>query len=670
MKLGTKLLVTIISLMLVPLISIGILSMNIIDNGVEGQAQLKMNGDIGGAREIFQGMEDKLRIITSSLSEKERIRTEIYNSSNSKSIELIQSVKKKYPYISSIIITDVSGNVVARSNSDKIGNNLASDPFVIAALKGEEIAGSAIIPEEELALDKLDSQAKIELVPTENAMPSDKKVETKGMMIKAGSPIMVDGKIAGAVVIGHLINKDNTIVDETASAVNVETSTIFMNDLRISTNVRNPDGSRAIGTRISIPVYNAVLQNESKFFGRAFVVNDWYITAYEPIYDINHKVIGVLYVGTSEAPFVKIKKEAQQNLLLIGGMTLLISIFLGIYISRKLVKPIDSMYSASDKVATVAQGLTTSVEEINTTIEQISSTTQGIAAGANQHSSMMVEISKASREMLESVQHVASDSQKAAEIADNADRTAKEIKILSQELFRLMSEIKKVVGNSSDIIMELDTGSQKIGETTGLITKIAYQTNMLALNASIEAARAGEHGKGFAVVADEVRKLAEESKTAAEKVNDLIKDIQDKTKDAVKSMGVGTKIVAEGECLIEKTVSSINNISESTGNTAIMFHEIAAASEEQAVSNEEITASVRDVETIIEKSAKALQETSVGIKEQTALMEDILKATQELVMLANDLENDVVRFNLGGHNTRISHILSSKLAFLEFNQKP
>ena len=424
--------------------------------------------------------------------------------------------------------------------------------------------------------------------------------------------------------------------------------TVFMNDLRISTNVKESDGSRAIGTRISIPVYDTVLQNESKFFGRAFVVNDWYITAYEPISDINGKVIGILYVGTPEAPFMEIKKEAQQNLLLIGGMTLLISILLGIYISKKLVKPIDIMYRASDKVATVAQGLTASVEEINTTIEQISSTTQGISEGANQHSLMMVEISRASKEMLESVQHVATDSQKAAEIADEADKKAKEINIMSHELFRLMGEIKKAVGNSSDIIIELDTKSQKIGETTGLIAKIAYQTNMLALNASIEAARAGEHGKGFAVVADEVRKLAEESKTAADKVNELIKDIQDKTKNAVESMGKGTKVVAEGEGLIEKTVSSINHISESTGNTAIMFHEIAAASEEQSVSNEEINASVRDVETIIEQSAKALQQTSIGIKEQTALMEDILKATQELVMLANELENDVVRFNLGG----------------------
>lgn len=652
MKLGTKLLVTIISLMLVPLISISILSMNIIDNGIEGQAQLKINGDIGGAHEIFQSMGDKLQIIASSVSEKEKIRNEIYNSSNSKSVELIQSVKKQYPYISSIIITDVSGKVVARSNSDKIGNNLASDPFVTAALKGDEITGSAIIPEEELAMDKLDRQAQIDIVPTENAMSSDRKVETKGMMIKAGSPIMIDGKIVGSVVIGHLINRDNTIVDETAKAVNVETSTIFMNDLRISTNVREPDGKRAIGTRISIPVYDAVLRNESKFLGRAFVVNDWYITAYEPIYDINRKVIGILYVGTPEAPFVEIKKEAQKNLLLIGGVTLLISILLGIYISRKLVKPMDSMYRASDKVATVAHGLTTSVEEINTTIEQISSTTQGIAAGANQHSMMMVEISKASKEMLESVQHVAADSQKAAEIADQADKTAKEINIMSHELFQLMGEIKKAVSNSSDIIIELDTQSQKIGETTGLIAKIAYQTNMLALNASIEAARAGEHGKGFAVVADEVRKLAEESKTAADKVNELIKDIQDKTKNAVESMGKGTKVVAEGEGLIEKTVSSINNISESTSNNSIMFHEIAAASEEQAVSSEEITASVRDVETIIEKSAKALQETSVGIKEQTELMDDILKATQELVMLANDLENDVARFNLGGHNSK------------------
>lgn len=405
MKLQTKLLITIISLMLIPLLALGILSMNLIAEGIGGQAQAKINGDLGGARAVYQGMEDKLQIIAYSLAAKGGLSHGINNFSHENAISLIQSVKEQYPFISTIIITDNSGKIIARSNyPDIYGDNLFSDPFVASALDGNEIKGTIIVPEEELSKDKLDSQARIEFVPTENAMPADKKVETKGMMIKASSPVINDGKITGSVVVGHLINRDNTIVDETANTVNVETSTIFMNDLRISTNVKKPDGGRAIGTMISIPVYDAVLKEEKKFFGRAFVVNGWYITAYEPLYDINHKVIGALYVGTSEAPFGELKKEAQQNLLLIGMVSLILSILLGIFISKKLVKPIDSMYRASDKVATVAQALTLSVEEINATIEQISAMTQGIAKGASQNALMMNEISRASKEMLESVQ--------------------------------------------------------------------------------------------------------------------------------------------------------------------------------------------------------------------------------------------------------------------------
>lgn len=243
--------------------------------------------------------------------------------------------------------------------------------------------------------------------------------------------------------------------------------------------------------------------------------------------------------------------------------------------------------------------------------------------------------------------NVAVNSQKAAEGADEADKTAKEISSLSNELFSIMSEIQKAVENSSVVIRELDTKSQRISETTGLIAKIAYQTNMLALNASIEAARAGEHGKGFAIVAEEVRKLAEESKTAANKISELIIEVQNETKNAVESMEAGTKVVIEGAGIVEKTAFSINNIAATTGKTAILFHEIAATSEEQSVTNEEITASVRDVEVISEQSAKAIQESSVAIKEQTELMEDIVKATQELVKLANDLEKEVVKFNIG-----------------------
>src|SRR3990172_593077 len=349
MKLGTKLLITILSLILVPLIALGVLSMNLIDNGIEGQAQAMINGHLGGVRNIYDGIGDKLQIISSSVSE--RIPHGIENNSHEDHIFLAQSVKKQYPFLSSVIITDSSGIVVARSNNPgSKGDNLTGDPFVAAALKGYELSGTAVISQNELARDNLDSQARIELIPTENSMPSEKKVETRGMMIKASSPVYIDGRIAGSVVVGHLLNRNNMIVDETTMAMDTDTSTIFLDDLRISTNVKKPDGDRAIGTRISIPVYNEVLRDEKKFFGRAFVVNDWYITAYEPIYDINKKAIGMLYVGMPEAPFASLKEEARKNLLLIGAVSIFLAVLLGMFISKKIVKTIDNIYLPSHKI--------------------------------------------------------------------------------------------------------------------------------------------------------------------------------------------------------------------------------------------------------------------------------------------------------------------------------
>ena len=160
--------------------------------------------------------------------------------------------------------------------------------------------------------------------------PSEKTQITSGMMLKGAAPVFTatDGSwecwSAGCCSTGimRLVDKIRTTVfkEESYKGQQVGTATIFQDDVRISTNVRNADGSRAITTRVSAEVADAVLKRGDTWRGRAFVVNDWYISAYAPIRNLLGGTIGMLYVGTLERPYQDI---LWKNLYVFLGITLL-----------------------------------------------------------------------------------------------------------------------------------------------------------------------------------------------------------------------------------------------------------------------------------------------------------------------------------------------------------
>ncbi|WP_406670356.1 methyl-accepting chemotaxis protein [Methanolobus sp. ZRKC4] len=309
----------------------------------------------------------------------------------------------------------------------------------------------------------------------------------------------------------------------------------------------------------------------------------------------------------------------------------------------------------ADNIAATAEEMSVSSEEITSSADQITTTINEIAKGAQMQSSKTEEVSKAMIDMTLSVQEVATNSQKTAENAINSNDVVRDLSDVTQDLTLKMDNIKNAAGDSAQHINDLAEKSSQIGEIVNLITSIADQTNLLALNAAIEAARAGEHGRGFAVVADEVRKLAEDSGNAAKQIADLINQIQTGTANAVTSMDQATGDVAIGAKSLEEAVDSINKVVEANSEVVKMVQDIAAAAEEQSASIEEVTSSVEEVSSISEQSAAGTQEASATVEEQTAAMQELATSSQELSRVAADMQSVVVKFKLdqeGGNDIK------------------
>jgi two-component system NtrC family sensor kinase len=162
-------------------------------------------------------------------------------------------------------------------------------------------------------------KAIIQSIPVPKEKPTMKIEETSGMVLKSAHPIIdFNGEVLGVLAGGVLLNRNYEIVDRIKNIVfkdakykgkEIGTATVFLGDLRISTNVIDKEGNRAIGTRAMKEVQEQVLGKGTPWIHRAFVVDDWYITAYEPIRDVQDKIVGILYVGMREGKYAMMKEK-------------------------------------------------------------------------------------------------------------------------------------------------------------------------------------------------------------------------------------------------------------------------------------------------------------------------------------------------------------------------
>ena len=351
----------------------------LISDRIVTEAQEKVGRDLNSAREIYLSKLNHINDVVRLTADRYYIKDALISGNIGGFAQELVQVKESES-LDVLNITDPSGNVLLRANNISLsGDNQSHNELVEAVIKNSSpIAGTMIMPPEDLLLESqlLADQAHFIFIDTPMARVRTDTEETSGMMMEAAAPIFdYQNHLLGILYGGILLNRNYEIVDEIKSTVfqdlqykgqDIGTATIFQDDLRISTNVKNGDSTRAIGTRVSEEVYNQVVINGKPYIGRAYVVNNWYITAYEPIENINHQIIGILYVGILEQKYLDIKQQTVLVFLSIALIGVLVSMVLSYLLSRSISGPIKKLVLASKEVA--SGNLDTKVE-ITTTDE-------------------------------------------------------------------------------------------------------------------------------------------------------------------------------------------------------------------------------------------------------------------------------------------------------------
>lgn len=281
----------------------------------------------------------------------------------------------------------------------------------------------------------------------------------------------------------------------------------------------------------------------------------------------------------------------------------LVIAILAFVIARSIYEPLKNTFKGlkgcstkelrqtGDTLRRIVDGMTDSVAQVNDAAGQVSSASQQLAEGASEQASSLEETSSALEQMAAMTRTNASSSKDANDLATQAHKAANE---------------------GETTMTAINESSDQISKIIKVIEEIAFQTNLLALNAAVEAARAGEHGKGFAVVADEVRNLAQRAASAAKEITSLIENSVDKSK--------------EGVTAIKEIVGGVAKVAE-------LLNGIAQASEEQAQGVDQVNSAVSQMDKVTQQNASGAEESASAAEELSAQAEATKSMVDQLVTL-------------------------------------
>jgi len=457
----------------------------------------------------------------------------------------------------------------------------------------------------------------------------------------------------------------------------------------VGTVLAHPDNDKVVKKEsfAQLEYVQKVINGQSGWLEALSTRGDKTITAFTPISKYNWGII----VNQPVAEIFDVAVSAAYVILVILILSILLATVTAFYIARGIAGPLQKVVESVERIAggdlsqtLVVEGvlevnqLVTGVNHmtaaLRTIIIKTSSVAESVAASAEELTAAATEVGRASEEVAHTIQDVAQSATVQMQLSDEsasiilnmhscivdtveaasdvADVSAKSeqsaddgIKQVDHAV-NLMNHIQDDVSNTGKMIDILGQKSRQIGQIVEVITNIAGQTNLLALNAAIEAARAGEQGRGFAVVADEVRKLAEQSQTAAKEIAEIIGAIQSETAQTVQAMDKSGKEVTEGVRVVTASKVAFEGIHLNVKNMRQKVGNIVGLVDKQQSGSVQVERAIKGIADSARMNSNSSQEVAAASEEQNASVQEIVTAVSSLASMASQLQEVVSKFKV------------------------
>lgn len=508
---------------------------------------------------------------------------------------------------------------------------------------------------------------------------------------------------------GELLYKGDYCVTENEEVIDSFTKdsdvsvTMFYGDTRRATSlIDKATGNRIVGTKASDAVVNTVLQKGQDYYTDKIEINgENYYAYYKPVLDSNGKVVGMVFAGRPSKDVDAVIVKQTSSIAGIALVILIISIAICVILVKGIVRVVvyaegmlggiadgelkiqlsggaakigEAARKRSDEIGMMINSMYDLVEKLQSMVQNIKNTTTNLMQSGDSLESMASQTSTTADEISHAVEDISKGAVTQAEDIESATAQIANIGEMIEsivngvkELDEISLSIKKADDESEQIISELSSSNdrtneairkigvsvrttnesvERIQEAINLITAIASETSLLALNASIEAARAGEAGRGFAVVASQISKLSEDSNSSAKTIENIITQLSADSEASVQIMDEVGEIINEQRKKLEETKDKFKDVSKGIETSMEETERIYGQTKECDQARIRVTDVIQNLSAVAQQNAASTEETNAAMQELNATINLLAEAAKDLKEIAVELETDVSFFKI------------------------